>query len=95
MPLDLSRIFAELDNAANGNSSPLMSAGRGSIGSLRSFHLPFIPEEVAASATGGPDGADDDATPDPSAPPAADDDAPPSPLPTGVWSPWRPGGIAD
>jgi hypothetical protein len=44
MSFNLSRLFADLGHA----NDPMLGVGRGSSGAMRSFHLPFIPEEVAA-----------------------------------------------
>ena len=43
MSFNLSRLFADLDRA----NDPMLGVGRGTAGAMRSFHLPFIPEEVA------------------------------------------------
>jgi len=39
---NLGRLFESLDSDSGGGP---LAAGRGSVGSIRSFHLPFIPEE--------------------------------------------------
>jgi hypothetical protein len=45
-PFRLGRLFDALDSG----DGPLLSAGRGSVGSIRGFRLPFIPDEVADGA---------------------------------------------